>query len=357
MKNLIFKNLFLIICFIPFIGFSQKNQFSIGKGTNISGWLSQVNTRSGSTDLYFKEADIAYIKKAGFDFIRLPIDEDQMWDEHNIPNAESFKRLHRAIDWCSKYKLKIVLDLHILRKRNLWTSNIEQEHFINIWNKISDELSHYSNNFIAYELLNEPEADNSTNWNHENWNQLLERTISSIRKKEPNRAIVIGSNMWQATYTFQFLRLPVNKANIILSFHFYSPMFFTHYKAGWSNFKNYYGPIHYPDSTITKNDWRNMSASNKLIFKYALKPYSKVEMENEIKLAINVAKKYGVPVNCGEFGCLSNTPAKDRIQWYKDVISILNTNKISWSVWDYNSNGFGWSTDSSSDDLLKVMME
>ncbi len=79
---------------------------------------------------------------------------------------------------------------------------------------------------LAYEILNEAVADDP-----EDWNKLLNKVTAAIREKEPERKIVAGSNRWQNAGTFPDLKFPKNDKNIILSFHFYTPMTLTHHKA------------------------------------------------------------------------------------------------------------------------------
>ena len=74
--------------------------------------------------------------------------------------------------------------------------------------------------------MNEPVADDP-----EKWNVLVEKAIAAVRKIEPNRFLVIGSNRWQSVFTFDDLRIPADDKHIILSFHFYHPFLLTHHQA------------------------------------------------------------------------------------------------------------------------------
>ena len=47
---------------------------------NIAHWLSQVFGWSPRAT-FFTEEDVKLIKNLGFDHIRMPIDEEQMWTE------------------------------------------------------------------------------------------------------------------------------------------------------------------------------------------------------------------------------------------------------------------------------------
>lgn len=113
-------------------------QFEICRGTNISHWLSQSDGRGDARRTWFTEKDVKYIASLGFDHIRLPADEEQLWDEQGNREKEAFELLHNAINWCKENKLRVVVDLHILRShhfnakdRPLWTDPMCRRDFCN----------------------------------------------------------------------------------------------------------------------------------------------------------------------------------------------------------------------------------
>ena len=71
----------------------KVNNFKIKRGTNVSHWLSQSEARGEMRRLHIQEEDFARLEKLGFDFVRIPIDEEQFWDEqgNKLPEAQSTK--------------------------------------------------------------------------------------------------------------------------------------------------------------------------------------------------------------------------------------------------------------------------
>ena len=96
----------------------SRDDFELIRGVNISHWLSQSNVRGEARAAYFTEKDVAYIASEGFDHLRIPIDEEQMFYEDGKKDTEAFALLHNALDWCRKYDLRAVVDLHILRSHH-----------------------------------------------------------------------------------------------------------------------------------------------------------------------------------------------------------------------------------------------
>lgn len=89
--------------------------FDIHRGTNISHWLSQSEARGEERRRYFTRGDAQRLADLGLDHLRIPIDEEQMWDESGHRRREAFDLLDSAIQWCRELGLKVIVDLHILR--------------------------------------------------------------------------------------------------------------------------------------------------------------------------------------------------------------------------------------------------
>jgi endoglucanase len=314
--------------------------FSIKRGINISHWLSQSTKRGNERKEYFTRKDVAYLAGLGFDHLRIPVDEEQLWTDDGKKDKEAFALLHQALTWCKEHKLKVIVDLHILRSHHfneeekpLWTQAAAQERFFQCWRDLSDELKKYPVNSVAYELMNEPVADDP-----EDWNRLVKKAVEVIRKKEPERKIVIGSNKWQSAQTFDQLRVPEKDPNLILSFHMYEPFLLTHHQASWTGIKAYTGPVHYPGRIVKEEDIKNLPEPVAKVVSSNTLYYNKEKIEAHFEKPIAVAKKYGLPLYCGEWGCLDTVPDEDRLQWYKDVKAVLEKHGIAWANWDYKGS-------------------
>lgn len=310
--------------------------FEIKSGINISHWLSQSIQRGEKRKAYFTRADVEYIAGLGYDHIRIPVDEEQMFKEDGQKETEAFALLHNALGWCAEFNLRAVVDLHILRSHHfdaeekpLFTDVKAQERFYECWRKISGELKKYSIDRVAYELMNEPVADDP-----EIWNVIVNRCVAVIRQLEPERTVVMGSNQWQNFATVKDLRIPENDPNIIISFHYYAPFLLTHYKASWTFVKDITVPVHYPGQIIAKADL----ASAENYAKSGKQVYNMDVIESDFLQVIKVAKKYNLKVYCGEYGCISSAPEQDKIRWLKDLHTLFERHGIARANWDYKGN-------------------
>jgi endoglucanase len=328
--------LFMTACQSHKVNESEKSfpyaSFRIMKGTNLGHWLSQSHERGESRQKFITEKDIRFIDSVGFDHIRLPIDEEQMWDENEKRHDDAFALMLNCLEWSREAGLRVIIDLHILRshyfnaqEKPLWTKVEEQDKFIRLWKDLSAALHDWPNSMVAYEFMNEPVADDA-----EQWNVLLARVSDSIRKWEPQRVLVIGSNRWQSAATFDQLRIPANDTNIVLSFHFYEPMVLTHYQAGWTEFKDFKGDVNYPGQIVLNtNDPRFQKVYNRdTLLKMMQKP-------------IHLADSLKLPLYCGEFGVFKEFFPAAKLAWYTDMVSIFNEYHIAYANWNYKSDAFG----------------
>ncbi len=344
--------------------------FIIHRGVNLSHWLSQDFGWEPKAK-FITEHDIRFIDSIGYDHVRIPIDEAELWDAAGTPIESSFSLLTDCLRWCATYHLRAIVDLHILRAHHfnaanegktnsLWTDTVAQNNFVRLWVELSGRLKEFPDSMVAYELMNEPVAENAGDWN-----RLIGRAIQKLRVLEPRRVFVIGSNRWQIPGTFPLLKIPENDPNIILSMHTYSPMFFTHHLADWVSFKDYHGPVHYPGQTVSDKDStlfvQNDSARARIMVG-SKEVWNKKRIAQELLPAIRKAKELRLQLYCGEFGCLPHVDRSERLAYYRDIVSVFRENGIAYCNWEYKGDfgiyTFDFAKHTSlapDDDLIKIL--
>lgn len=168
---------------------------------------------------YITEADIAYIKQTGANTIRLPFNyklftrEDYMGKNDE---TEGFKQMDKVIDWCRKYDLHLILDMHDCPGGQtgdnidnghgypwLFESEASQQLFCQIWQKIA---SRYKDEpvILGYELMNEPIATMFSDSLRAALNAKLEplykRATKAIREVDRNHIILLGGAQWNGNF-------------------------------------------------------------------------------------------------------------------------------------------------------------
>ena len=354
-------------------GQSNPSGFEIKRGVNLSHWLSQ-DFGWEPKYTYTNENDIKFIESIGYDHVRIPIDEEEMWDSTGKPIEIAFKYLTDCLGWCAKYKLRAIVDLHIIRAHHfnagndgttntLWDDPKAQENFVNLWVQLSGVLNKYPNNMVAYEILNEAVAPK-----HDDWNKLFNKALAAVRKLEPERVVIIGPNMWQIIPNLKFLKFPEGDKNLILSFHTYSPIAFTHYKTDWTPMKFYNGKVHYPGKIISDEDFeKNVDKTNENLLTQineGRQVFNKQKLTQIFQEGFDYAKSKNLQLYCGEFGCFPAVDRKDRLMFYDDMINVLEENNIAWANWEYKGD-FGiyfWDSKNAKSlepdpELIKILLQ
>jgi phosphohistidine phosphatase SixA len=188
---------------------------------------------------------------------------------------------------------------------------------------------------VAYELMNEAVTPDP-----EQWNRLLAEAHRAVRAREPQRTIVVGSNMWQSVNTFDALRVPAGDPNLVLSFHFYTPMALTHRGASWTKAGAYRGPVRYPGVTVAEADLQGVPPDLAGALGDSRRHLDRAALTQMLAKPLALARATGLPLYCGEWGALPAAPRTDRLRWYADVRGMLEERGIAWATWDYKG-GFG----------------
>jgi endoglucanase len=314
--------------------------FDIRRGVNISHWLSQSDRRGRPRRDWFGRDDMLRLRDAGLDHVRLPVDEEQLYTAGHDREGEAFDLLDAALDWAAEAGLRAIVDLHILRSHHflndvplLFTDARQAERLAAVWADLSSVLSGRKVEDVAYELMNEPVAPDP-----EDWNRVSKLPLAAIRQREPERAVLLGSNTSNSVFTFDALDVPRDN-QLVLSFHYYLPMALTHYRASWSKHQETYkGPVHYPGKQLNEDDLKLVPEADRQHYEEVNQHYDRARIVRDFAGPIAKAKATGLPLHCGEFGVHKVAPAEDAGRWYRDVRSVFEEFDIAWTAWDWRGS-------------------
>lgn len=341
----------------------MKNKFQgFSAGVNLGGWISQYgNNGKEHFDSFIKESDIRQIAGWGMDHVRLPIDYNVLEndDQPFKYSEEGFSYIDRCIDWCEKYGLNIILDLHkapgyvfdSLDSNNLFDDNNLQERFISIWKAFANRYKKFGSN-VVFELLNEIVEPNS-----KRWNKLSKRAVEAIRQIDPDRVIIIGGNAYNSVNTLHELDY-INDDKLVYTFHFYEPHLFTHQGAYWEeamaelNFK-----VSYPIGAEDYSNYMRLSDKFRKSF-YISDNMGKDYIREALKPALEFAKERNVTLYCGEYGVIDTVDIQDRLRWHEDLCTLLLEYGIGRAVWTYKLMDFSMVDAKSkvvNEDLIRIV--
>jgi len=239
-------------------------------------------------DRYITEADIQFIKSAGFNSIRVPFNYRLFVSENDPPALQGpgYALIRRVVEWCRTADLYVIFDMHGAPGGQtgdniddsfgypfLFDSPESQQLTIGIWRKLAAE---YADDpvVIGYDLLNEPIAHfHDIERLNPKLEPLYKQITSAIREVDPNHIIFLGGAQWN------------------------------------TNFKIFGAPF---DDKLAYNFHRYWMDVN----------------QNAVQEFVDFSVKYNVPLWMSESGENNN-------QWITDFRELLEKNNISWCFWPY----------------------
>lgn len=155
---------------------------------------------------HLREADIRAMAEMGFNSVRLAMDAAGfLYEEPGIRfNEDSFAMLGDVLDWCEKWSIYAILDLHaapggqsgvgcdngIDNKPHTFTEPESRERTLRLWEEFADR---YKDRWIVggYELLNEPVSPPPLRNMQEVLRSFYEDAIARIRKIDEKHMFIL----------------------------------------------------------------------------------------------------------------------------------------------------------------------
>jgi endoglucanase len=317
----------------------------IRHGINLSGWFAQVYDPKGYTkehlETWTTASDIALIKSAGFDHVRLSVNPQPIMDaaHHHDGGAEYFGYLDAAVKMILDAGLAVEIDMHPDSdfKTRLAKEDEFVERFADFWGTVAQRYSPLDSDRVFYEILNEPEMRDPYRWYG-----VEAKIAAAIRRAAPANTIIATGARWDDDDDLIFME-PLPDTNVVYVFHFYEPHIFTHQGATWGSYYwKWVRGLHYPSSPENAAQVGVLvpEARDRMqVIRYGQDHWDASRIEAEINQAADWAKRHGVPLICNEFGVFRDwSDPRDRAAWIKDTRTSLERHNIGWAMWDYSGN-------------------
>ncbi|MBR6255283.1 MAG: cellulase family glycosylhydrolase [Clostridiales bacterium] len=334
------------------------------KGINLGGWLSQCDDTEETYSTFINEEDIRIIKDWGMDHVRLPFDYELVEDKEGNPTESGYGHIQDAIDWCGKYGLNMILDLHKTLgysfddahgESGFFDSEKLQNRFYTLWERIAERFGKYSDR-VAFEMLNEVTDKSYCDL----WNKISYECIRRIRKYAPTIKILVGGYWNNSVDSVKDLAMPYDE-NIIYNFHCYEPLIFTHQGAPWIPTMDTSFRISI-DEPYEKMGEASGKYLQQVTTGFAGFPkddtLSAKYFEKIFAEALQVAQERDVALYCGEYGVIDRVAPEDAVKWYKMINEVFTRYGIGRSAWNYKVMDFGISDarmDQVREELLKYL--
>lgn len=309
-----------------------KKAQSLDNGVSIS-WLEQTWNQNILDKSTINASDFRLLKQLGFKSIRLPI-AFEYFRANNIPVQQVLEHVDEIFRFCKLYGFKLIICYHP-GNQNGNGYLIENPKVIDTWATLAKKYIHESSDDLFFELYNEP-----PHMDPQIWDQAANEIVTAIRKIDRKRTLIIGASNFNSIYELS-RSVPLKDANIIYTFHFYEPFFFTHQGAGWvgdqvatTGVPFPYNEENFPSlNPRAKNTWGETN-----YYQYR-RDGNEQSVKDKLQIVKNWSLRYKVPVLCGEYGVYNKYADLDsRCRYIKAVRRVLKTMGIPGMLWDYNSN-------------------
>ena len=240
-----------------------------------------------------KEQYFQAIEDAGFRSVRLPI----RWSAHGAPTPpytiapDFFARIDWAVQQALSRHMSIVLDMHHFV--DLFNDPEKQfPRLLAMWDQIASHYRDFPKN-VFFELVNEP----FNQLTDDRWQNMMLELVQTIRRTNPDRELIIGPGFWNSLDHLDHLHLPDDDPHLIVTFHYYVPMRFTHQGASWVK-----GADQWKDVT-----WTGTADEQKVL-------------TDGFDKAASWARASHRPLYLGEFGSVQNADMDSRARWTRAVV-------------------------------------
>lgn len=283
---------------------------AMGGGVNVlgydPGWENPARAR-------FVPQHFARIRAAGFQTVRVVLQAFRFMGPDNKLSPGFLAALDTHVKAALDAGLTVILDEHDFTQcpEDPAACRLKLKAF---WQQLAPHYKDAPNRLI-FEIMNEPNGAVTD----EMWNDMLAENLAIIRASNPSRNVVIGPGHWNSLAALGALKLPATDRHIIVTFHYYTPMEFTHQGASWA------GPQYMQLHDIV---W-GTPAERKIL----------ADDFDTVKKWSDVNQR---PIFLGEFGVYEPAAMSERAQWTAAVREAAEARGFAWAYWEFDGGFAVW---------------
>lgn len=275
------------------------------RGVNVLGydplWRDPAQARF-KIDRHFK-----VIRDGGFDTVRVNLQAFSHMDAGNTLDPAWLKTLDQIIQAALAEKLTVILDEHDFNPCGEDPVACKPR-LLAFWKQVGERYKAAPDG-VVFELLNEP----NKGLTDAAWNDLLAELLPVVRAGNPTRNVIVGPAFWNSLDHLGALTLPKADRHLIVTFHYYTPMAFTHQGAPWN-----------PSTPQTGVSWGT--------------PEEHARIAAEFDRVQAWSRAQDRPILLGEFGAYDKGPMASRAAYTAAVARAAEARGFAWSYWQFDSD-------------------
>jgi len=304
---------------------------ALRRGVNVTHWFRFPPSRDPlALRTYLDDAALKALKRAGFSFIRIPVQPELLAAQD---------ALAAAIARAEQQGLAVVVAL-FATDWHLETDPTDRARLLTAWRALARVLRRFDPTATFPEVLNEPvfAADPAA------WTGLQHEAVVQIRAILPTNTIILSGGDWGSITGLRSLT-PDPDPNVIYSFHLYEPAELTAlgaYRPGLDTaaLARLPFPATDPAVCVAAASSQDVPTADLMRF-YCAQHWDAAKVAGRVATAAAWAQRHHVAVLAGEFGASQrlNTPA--RLAWLTSVREACERQGFGWALWGYDdSMGF-----------------
>ena len=186
--------------------------------------------RQAVYDNFFSEADVKLMAEVGFNVVRIPFNHTILEDDAQpyVYKDAGWRILDRTLEWCEKYGVYAVLDLHSapggqsgifvsdFDAVKLWDLEENKKRTLALWKAIA---SRYKDKQIvaAYDLLNEPDPHDK-----DYLVDFYKQLTAAVREVDPFHMVIFQGTNFSTNFSMYEKSAAQPVSNMMYSFHSYN---------------------------------------------------------------------------------------------------------------------------------------
>jgi endoglucanase len=305
---------------------------ALRRGINITHWFRfPPSSDPAALRGYIGDAALEALRRAGFSFVRVPVQPDLL----AAPGA-----LADAVARAQRHGLAVVVAL-FAADWHLEADPADRVKLLTAWRSLAPVLRRFDPAVTFPEVLNEPVFAGDPG----GWAALQHQAVLVIRSALPTNTIVLTGAGWGGIDGLLSLA-PEPDPNVIYSFHLYEPAELTAlgaYRPGLDAAAMARLPFPVTDQVscqATADTARDPPTAELMRF-YCAQRWDATKLAARIAEAGAWARRHHVAVLAGEFGASGKLNVAARLAWLSTVREACQLQAIGWALWGYDdSMGF-----------------
>ena len=306
---------------------------ALSRGISVTHWFRFPPDRDpAALRGYLGDATLVQLKRAGFTFVRLPVQPGLL----TAPGA-----LADAVARIQRHGLAVAVSL-FAASRPLETDPAARGELLGMWHDLARVLRPFDGAATFPEVLNEPVFANAPGA----WATLQHQAVAVIRATLPASTIILTGADWGSIEGLLSLP-PEPDRNVVYSFHFYQPAELTAlgaFRPGLDAAAMARLPFPAPDQDACQavaGSVRDRPTAE-LMHYYCSQRWDVARVAERIAAAGAWGRRHHVGVLAGEFGASERLNAPARLSWLTAVREACEAAGIGWALWGYDDPmGFG----------------